>query len=438
MKNIISVIKSISRKPVKSILTLLTVAIGVGVLISALSISFFFQEATTDQLQKQGIIVTIANAGVNSNGELESVRPPEFDEDVLTVLPVELAGIYGISPVARPFWNDLIAGEEKYTIRTVYGVNEQYAKIMGLEITSGSFFTHTDIESGAQKAIISESLAGILFGSAKDAIGHTVKPPANTELRGPMRRMSESGIVMPTYTITGVYSDVNELKRKSYGIADMVVPYTAIIPGTMGNINMMKRFLVSTIVINVKGVHYDSIESQIRNILSRVYGPDVSVHVWEGNPEGKSDIITDARKTVNTFSFVVNLFGFILLLTGSIGILSIMLVEVLGRSREIALERAIGASKGRIIIEFFMRSIILSIGSALTGIFISILFSGPLKYLLVPIFSGISITAHGNMIINPLAIIIGFLAAVVIGGIFGTFPIFSVLKTNIAEGLREA
>ena len=67
------------------------------------------------------------------------------------------------------------------------------------------------------------------------------------------------------------------------------------------------------------------------------------------------------RQTVTTFSLVVNLLGFILLAAASIGILSIMLVDVLGRSREIAIERALGASKMAIFKQFFTRSTIVSL-----------------------------------------------------------------------------
>jgi ABC-type antimicrobial peptide transport system permease subunit len=93
-------------------------------------------------------------------------------------------------------------------------------------------------------------------------------------------------------------------------------------------------------------------------VLTRNYGGDYLVETWEGGPNGDSWFIEEMRTTASTFSIVINLLGFILLAVASIGILSIMLLEVLGRSREIAVERALGASKFGIVKEFATRSLI--------------------------------------------------------------------------------
>jgi ABC-type antimicrobial peptide transport system permease subunit len=147
--------------------------------------------------------------------------------------------------------------------------------------------------------------------------------------------------------------------------------------------------------------------------------------------------LEEARQTVATFNLVVNLLGFVLLITGAIGILSIMLVEVLGRSREISLERAFGASRPRIIREFFTRSVILSLISAVVGIVLSVLFSGPLQYVLGPIFEGVGASSEAATVITPLSVAIAVGSALVIGGLFGVFPVFSALNTPISEGIRE-
>ena len=79
----------------------------------------------------------------------------------------------------------------------------------------------------------------------------------------------------------------------------------------------------------------------------------------EGQPAGGSADLEEARSTVRTFSLAVNLLGFVLLVTGCVGILSIMLVEVLGRTRQIAIARAFGATKGAMLREFVARSLVM-------------------------------------------------------------------------------
>jgi putative ABC transport system permease protein len=135
---------------------------------------------------------------------------------------------------------------------------------------------------------------------------------------------------------------------------------------------------------------------------------------------------------------VVNLLGFILLVTGSIGILSIMLVEVLGKHRQIAIERALGASGQIVMREYFTRSLILSALSAAVGVALAIAFAGPLKSLVLPIFNGISAADLGSNVITPMAVGIGVASALIVGGVFGVFPVLPALRANIAEGMREA
>jgi len=242
--------------------------------------------------------------------------------------------------------------------------------------------------------------------------------------------------MMPTFTVGGVYSDPGELQRTSYAVADMIVPYTGMLPAGVNAAQAMK-FLSATVVMKVQGAALETVEAQVREVLGREYGDDLVLEVWEGKPNGESATLQEARNTVSTFSLVVNLLGFVLLVTGSIGILSIMLVEVLGRSKEIALERALGASKSLITREFFARSIILAGASAVVGVILSVVFAGPLKQLVLPIFAGVSSADLGGSIITPVAVAVGVVSALVVGGVLGVFPVFSALKTNIAEGMRE-
>jgi putative ABC transport system permease protein len=442
MKTLRAILAGFGRSPVKLTLTLLTVGLGVGVLIFALSISTAFSRLFAKQLERDGIVVMVSNATISEDtGTMEPVRPPEFDSQVLDVLSKGVQGVEAVSPVDTRGFNEMAAGDSVYRLRSLISSDAGYASVMGLELAAGEWFTPADVESGAKKALISESLAKIVFGSAEQAVGLTMKPPAPVMPAGvtlptlsvaQQRRMP----VMPTYTICGVFKDVGELQRTSYGVGDMIIPYTASF--SQGAIaEMARRMAMATLALRVKGSGLATIESQVRAALAAEYGDEVSVLVWEGTPRGETSTLEEARSTVSAFSLVVNLLGFILLVTGSIGILSIMLVEVLGKHRQIAIERALGASGQIIKREYFMRSVSLSALSAAVGVIMSLVFANPLKKLVLPIFNGVSSADLGSSIITPLAVLIGVASAIIVGGVFGTFPVLPALKTNIAEGMRE-
>ena len=438
LRTVQSAFAGMARSPLKSILTLATVGIGVGILIFALGMSSTFQRLMDEQLAKEGVIVNYANAKLNANGELESARPPQGDEFLLDIIASEVSGVVAVTPVAGLGFNEFVVDGTTYRIRSVFGANEKYGEVMSLVMIAGSFYQQADVETGNRKAVITEGLAGILFGSPEDAIGQLLRPPAielPENLRGNQMAVRGLRAYSDPFEVVGVYRDPTELQRKSYGVGDMIVPYTSSFGGMM-NAAQARSFSSGRGVLLLKGVSFETAESQLREVLTRNYGEEFALEVWEGSPSGSSEYLAQMRSTVNTFSLVVNLLGFILLAAASIGILSIMLVEALGRTREIALERALGASRSVIIREFFARSTVVSLISVVIGIALAFVLSGPLTSLIGPIFAGIEVAEVGS-VISLQSILIGSASAIVIGGIFGVFPVFSVLNTGIADAIRE-
>ena len=433
MKELKTEIKRILKAPGKSILTLLTVGTGVGVLILALSISSFFSNTVNNQLQKDGLILTYTNGSFTESDGLEYQRPPVFESNLGDIITQEIDGLIAVAPIISPNFSDIKVNGKNWQVRNAIGTNEKYFEIMDIELVAGDFFTEKDVKIGENKILISRSTAETIYGSVEASIGEAVQPPGRNVRNDRGRNRN----VMTSFIITGVYEDPGEIQRKAYRIGDVILPITSMLPPNMKNNTMAMRFINATNIIKVKGSSKDSVESQLRQIVTREYGEGTELHLWEGQPNGNDSDLEETRNTVVMFSFIVNLLGFVLLMTGSIGILSIMLVEALGRSREIALERALGAAKIDIIKEFFIRSVFLSGLSVVIGILISLVFFKPLNYMLQPIFYNIGVAEFTGHVINPSAIILASMSALIIGGIFGIAPAMSLLKANIAESIRE-
>jgi len=434
MKTIRAVLSSISHSPGKSILTIITVGLGVGVLILALSISFLFEKIMDEEMNGNGTIITLMNGELNTEGEMEQARPPQFDENVTAILESDVSGVVAASPIVSPRWRDIQVNGVSYQARSVMGVSEDYFSMTGLKLIVGNFFTKGDEDSGTRKAVITESTAEILYGSPEDAIGKVLEPPL---FRFRRADASENAATPPAqvFTVVGVIHDPSDMMRKAYGVGDIFIPYTTAFPMPLDNA-FARRMLMTTQVVKIEGGSVQRAESQIREVLTRQYGDDLTLSVWEGTPSGETAWLEQTRKTVSMFNLVVNLLGFVLLVIGSIGILSIMLVEVLNKSREIALERAFGASKLDIVKEFFVRSLIFSFFSVLLGIVLALVFADPLQIVLEPILQGIGISQVTGNVITPLAILVGTVSALIVGGIFGVLPVFSALKTSISDGIR--
>ena len=435
-----SVLTGLARAPFKSCITLSTVGLGVGVLIFALSIGSAFARLIRHQLERDGRVIMVANARWDADGALEYVKPFQFDRQVLDALLHGVTGARAASPVTASGWNEFEAGGATYQVRSVLGVGASYLEVMSLELVAGSPLTAAMVAAGEPRALLSATLAELLFGSPVDAIGQTVRPPlpaittpdgagVSAAALGKLRDM-----LAPPVTVTGVFADPGELQRRAYGIADMLIPATAALPGAAAE--FMEGFVMSRIALLVEGGGLATVESQARAALAQQYGGGLAVVVWEGQPTGAAADLDEARSTVRTFTLVVNLLGFVLLVTGCVGILGIMLVEVLGRSREIAIARAFGASKGAIVREFAARSLLMVSAAAVIGVALSLFLSGPLTELAAPIFRGVTAAELGG-VISPAGVLTGVAAAFGVGGLLGILPVFSALAAPIAEGIRD-
>lgn len=424
-------IENIKRNPFKSLLTFISVGLGVGVLIFAVSVNQVFSLMMTEKIEQDGLVLMAGNLTVGSDGAYTRVEPPEIDRNAHTVVGMEVEGVMATSPVFKGFFDELISDGERYQIRNFLGTNEDYDEVMNLEMLIGSFFTSRDVETGAKKAVISESTANMIFGSPEAAIGQILSAPSMSGGRDSERT---DRFTPPSFEVTGVFSDVDELKRKAYGIGDIVAPLTSLLPGGTNTQGILDRFSTQ---FAVKVQNNDAAEAQIRESLARAYGDDISLVVWEGSLEGPSELLSETRKTITTTGITINLLGFILLISAAIGILSIMLVEILGKHREIAIHRALGASKSAIVRQFMIQSLLLTLISALFGLGLTILFSEPLTGLVSSIFNGIDFSDFAGSIIRPAGILVGFATALGIGGLFGTLPVLSVVRTPIAEAIRD-
>lgn len=442
MRTLRSVLTGLARSPVKSCITLATVGLGVGVLICALSIGSAFARTIAEHLERDGRVVMVSNSRRASHGGLEAVKPYQFDRQVVGALLHGVAGARAASPVTRADWTEFEIAGATYQVRSVLGVGDSYLQVMGLQLIAGSPLTATMPATGELQALVSATMAEMLFGSPVDAIGQTIRPPMpatpvisipdGVDVDAVLDKLR--AVLAPPVTVRGVFADPGELQRRAYGIADMLMPATGMVPGEA--VPFMEGYLMSQVALLVEGGELATIESQVRAALAQQYGDGVAVEVWEGQPSGVTADLDNARSTVRTFSLVVNLLGFVVLVAGCVGILSIMLVEVLGRSRQIAIARAFGASKGVILREFAARSLLMMGAAAAIGVVLSRFLSGPLTELVAPIVRGVTAADLGG-VISPGSVLIGIAAALGVGGLLGVVPVFAALATPIAEGIRD-
>lgn len=422
------------KSPLKMFLTVFSVALGTGILVISFSVSSIIANKVSAAMGKNGNALYVSNATWNSDGSLSLVRPCEWDAEAPAKLVSDSGVVTAAALVTSVPFDSFATNGSSYRVRTAIGTDVPYFDIFGLQVVAGAPMQRSDVSGGLKRVWISESLATILYGSAQGSIGKQIQTQGALFHRGPTTDADKNLITY--YAITGVFANPSEVARRSYGIGDMIFPYTTMLP-TGTNATFQTKMMSATFAVKTTRVSINHAEAAIRETLANSYGDKISVAVWEGSSKGKSSYLEQLREAINIFTVSINILGFVLLIISSLGIFSVMVVELLGRKREIALERAIGASQSAVILEFWTYSVALSLVGAIVGILVALPLSGPVLKTLLPLIGEVSAQAGGAVGLRLSAILTGLILALGCGGVLGALPAFGAVKGNISETLRE-
>ncbi len=391
----------------RSVLAVMGVMIGVGLIILVVGLVAGFQDSIQKEITSEGIDtawVQRFSEGIGQNGRRpkeERERKPLTLEDGESILPACPA----VKQVAISIFQWELTHSVRYQNNEVQGVEFRGTFPAFLEVYSnaemrtGRFFTDIENEHRENVADIGENVATALYGDVNDAVGKTIvvdgsefrvigvleKPPGMFGMDDEDRR-----VVLPYYTFRKLYP-------AAYEIFIRFLAY----PGKV-----------------------DAAVDQVRDVLRR----------RRNVPYEKHDdfFIQTNRETAQQFNdiikgtvIVVVVLSSIGLLIGGVGVMNIMLVSVTERTREIGVRKAIGARSADIIWQFLFEAMTLT---GLGGL-IGILFGGG-GVLLIPLLTKI------NAIVTPWSIVAGLAVSVSIGLIFGVWPAVKAARLDPVEALR--
>ncbi len=390
-------LRALRRNTMRSILTALGIIIGIGAVITIVSMGNGAKARVEAQVAALGQnIITVYPGSFSSGG----MRGGFGSSVTLTVedaeaIAAEVQDIDGVSPEVRDRQQVLANGLNWNT--SVYGESPDYPYIKNWNIVQGAMFSEQDVKSLAKVAVIGKTVADQLFPT-EDPVGQTLR----------IRNLP--------FRIVGV------LDVKGFSLFGSDQDDIVIIPYTSHMKRVSRRTNISSILVQGGSPDkLDVVKQRIEDLLTqRRKGrePDFTVRTQE-------EIAATATETSKAMTVLLTGIALVSLVVGGIGVMNIMLVSVTERTREIGIRLAIGAHGRDVLTQFLIEAVLLSLLGGILGILGGIGASE-----LFSIYMGFP------TLIAPWSIGLAVGVSTVIGLFFGFYPARKAAQLDPIEALR--
>ncbi len=392
-------LRAIRRNLLRSFLTILGIVIGVGAVITMVTLGNGATRVVADQIGSLGSNLIIVRPGQQLGPMRDGSAAPRFKVADAEAIAGQLGGIKGVAPVATRSAT-VVYGANNWATN-ITGSTEPYFAVANWRLASGRLFTEGEQRAGKAVCVIGETIRKQLFGRESPLGGQMRVGNFSCEIIGNLASKGQSAMGTDQDDITVI--PLRTLQRRLTGNQD-----------------------VNTLMVSAQdGADTDRVMADLRLLLRE------RRKLAENADDNFSILDTRqiAETMTNTTKVMTGLLGAVAavsLLVGGIGIMNIMLVSVTERTREIGIRLAIGALEREVLLQFLVEAVALSSLGGTVGIMLAALASvGLAQVMRVPYLFDPSI--------NLLSF--GFSAA--IGVVFGYFPARRAARLDPIEALRH-
>ncbi len=433
--------KSLFLHPLRSLLTVLGIFIGVASVIWLLAIGEGISRQAQEQIENLGadniIVRSIKppNEVLNQKAEGRGLQVPQYGltREDFARLSETLPTVIKAMPV-REIRETFQKGRHKVDGRLV-GCTPDYMEITKLTLLEGRFIDEQDNRTARDFCVLGAKTAEILF-PYEDPIGQLVRLGENYN-----------------YTVIGVMAERAPSAGIGGSFAAQDYSYDVYIP-----LNTLRVRVGDTVVVRRTG----SMEGETVQLSQITLKIDKSEHVMETSELIKMlladhhkyedygvtvplELLEQAKTTRMMFAIFMGMMAGISLVVGGIGIMNIMLATVTERTREIGIRRALGAKRKDIIQQFLIETVVLSVVGGGLGVLVGLTCRpltvgamGLLRYANPELINSLpQIIQDTKPIIVIWSIPLAFFISVMIGVIFGLYPAFRAAKMDPIEALRH-
>ena len=404
-----SAIESLKHGKTRSLLTMLGIVIGIASVIILQSIGSSAQALILAQVQGLGSNLIIVIPGGSNNGRFSSPAASQgiivtsLKQDDLDALGRE-PSIQAVAAEARG-QGTISYGDNSETV-TYDGVTGNFFAMRNFTVSDGYPFTENDVNSFNHVAVIGPVLATTLFGNL-EPVGKSIL------------------IANQSLTVVGV------LSSKGTGAFGVDQDYLVLVPITVAQQQMLGTDYFSDITVEANPAYNISfVQTRVQTILEQDHGITNS-NQDDFTIETQASILSLLGNITSILTLFLAAIASISLVVGGIGIMNIMLVSVIERTKEIGLRKAVGATNNDILQQFLIESVLVTFIGGVIGVALGALFVTAVYFVLSTFFS------IGWVFEFPLsAVAIALIVAAGTGIIFGIYPARQAARKSPIEALR--
>ena len=391
--------QSIRANALRSMLTMLGIIIGVGAVITMVALGTGAQKAVEERIAALGANVFTVYAGQGRSGAVMMTDRTILSTDDYQALLRDATLLKAVEPEMQQSLQ-VVYGNQNRNLQII-GTTANYTDVRNYTVPYGRMFTAGDDASRQRYAVLGSSVPEMLGGNPAAMIHQTIL------IRG-----------IP-FEILGVLSSKGAAGGFTNPDEQILIPLQTAQYRVFGS----KR--LRSMGVQVKdGVPIEQGMVDLERVLRREH------HIRPGGDNdftirNQQDVLQTQQQATQVFTTLLASIAAVSLVVGGIGIMNIMLVSVTERTREIGVRKALGATRGNILLQFLIEALTLCILGGLIGVLLgagtTVVLARVMKW---------------NTLISGSAVVIAFGFSALVGLFFGIWPARRAAKLDPITALR--